>query len=424
VYNSADALQQCLDSVMRSEPDPPAECIVVDDGSTDDSSAIARRSGATVLSTGGRKGPAFARNLGAKAARGEILFFIDADVSVHCDTLERIRSAFDQDPALDGLIGSYDDSPRSQDFLSQYKNLMHCFTHQTARRDACTFWSGCGAIRTPVFIKHSGFEERFTRPAIEDIELGYRLQQAGRKLMLDSAIQVKHLKKWTFFNLLKTDILDRGIPWTELILRDSSMPNDLNIQLSQRVSVALVFLLLFTGAIAAWRWGDVFIVPVFALLLLALGRYWIEGVSPATSAKASIFITLCVLAVAWRASTHGMGALIPLLMVAYFVLFLRHRYAADGTWWRFFSAVLLALMVIGGLAVFIYLPKHPLIAAFLLMTVILIALNNNFYLFLAARRGRLFAVAAIPFHMLYHFYNGLSFATGLLKYSWNRFIVR
>src|SRR5205085_70462 len=57
--------------------DLPQECIVVDDGSTDESAETARNAGVTVLSTGGRRGPAVARNLGAKAARGEVLFFLD-----------------------------------------------------------------------------------------------------------------------------------------------------------------------------------------------------------------------------------------------------------------------------------------------------------------------------------------------------------
>ncbi len=60
--------------------------------------------------------------------------------------------------------------------------------------------------------------------------------------MLDRDLRVKHLKKWTFWGLLKTDVLDRGIPWTELILRDQRMPNDLNLQISQRVSIGLVYL--------------------------------------------------------------------------------------------------------------------------------------------------------------------------------------
>ena len=155
-------------------------------------------------------------------------------------TLERVvRVAFFEDRELDALIGSYDDDPSSQDFLSQYRNLMHCFVHQTGRRDAFTFWSGCGAVRRDLFLQCSGFDERYRRPAIEDIELGYRMAAEGRKMILDPDLQVKHLKRWTFWGLVKTDVLDRGIPWTELILRDQQMANDLNLQLSQRVSVAL-----------------------------------------------------------------------------------------------------------------------------------------------------------------------------------------
>jgi hypothetical protein len=51
----------------------------------------------------------------------------------------------------------------------------------------------------------------------------------------------------------------------------------------------------------------------------------------------------------------------------------------------------------------------------------IIALNNQFYLFLAAKRGRPFALAAIPFHLLYHFYNGFSFAAGSVRYAIGRF---
>jgi hypothetical protein len=56
--------------------------------------------------------------------------------------------------------------------------------------------------------------------------------------LLDPKIQVQHLKRWTFFGMLWTDIFDRGIPWTRLILRNGSMPNDLNLRASQRASIA------------------------------------------------------------------------------------------------------------------------------------------------------------------------------------------
>ena len=108
------------------------------------------------------------------------------------------RAAFAKDVTLDALIGCYDDDPAEREFLSQYENLMHCFVHQTGNEQASTFWSGCGAIRRDVFLAHSGFDEAYSRLAIEDIELGYRLFQDGRRMMMDKHLRMKHLKKWTF----------------------------------------------------------------------------------------------------------------------------------------------------------------------------------------------------------------------------------
>jgi hypothetical protein len=134
---------------------------------------------------------------------------------------------------------------------------MHCFVHQTGHSEASTFWSGCGAIRGAIFEKYSGFDETYRRPAIEAIELGYRLIRDGRRIMLDRALEVKHLKQWSFWGLVKTDIINRGIPWTELIPRDHHIPSDLNLQLSQRVSVALVDLMLGVATLRAVYWGGI-----------------------------------------------------------------------------------------------------------------------------------------------------------------------
>lgn len=421
VHNGREQLGMCLDHLFRSRPVPPDECIVVDDGSTDGSAAVAREFGCRVITSTKRNGPAYARNLGAVAATGDLLFFLDSDVCVHPDTLLRLRRAFQEDPELDALMGSYDDEPEQQDFLSQYRNLMHCYVHQHGRRDACTFWSGCGAIRKKVFLEHGGFDESYQRPAIEDIELGYRLQQAGCRLLLDREIQVKHLKKWTFWGLLKTDVRDRGIPWTELILRDQQMPNDLNLHLSQRVSVVLVFLLLGTCAAASWLWGDRFLLPLFALLTLSLGTYWVEGVPTRLGAVLAVTLTAGISAYAWA---MGMHALIPPLWIALSLLFLRHRYRMqDHPWPRRLNNALLALAGLAGLwADLAYLPEHPLIVATVGIILILLILNNRFYVFLAAKRGRMFAFAAIPFHILHHFFNGISFVAGVALFTWKRLV--
>ena len=93
---------------------------MVDDASSDDSADVAARFGCRVIRLPKNRGPAAARNVGARTARGDILYFIDADVSVAFDSLQRVVDHFDQDPELDALIGSYDDEPEHPDFLSQY----------------------------------------------------------------------------------------------------------------------------------------------------------------------------------------------------------------------------------------------------------------------------------------------------------------
>lgn len=419
-HNAAEYLAQCLQHLTQSET-APLECLVVDDGSTDHTPEVARKFGARVLQTDGKRGPAHARNLGARAARGDILLFLDSDVCVHADTLSRVRSAFESDPSLDALIGSYDDSPGSPDFLSQYRNLMHHYVHQRARREACTFWSGCGAIRREVFLAHAGFDESYRRPAIEDIELGYRLHMAGRKMILDKRVQVKHLKRWTFWGLLKTDIVDRGIPWTELILRNQYMPNDLNLELSQRVSVALAFLLMGLSTAASLFWGWYFVAPFMAVLFLLLGACWLEPFRRRPS-KGIIAAMVGILGViTWQAIAAGMAGILPPLYLAILLLFLRHRYAFSHERTRKITGVLVGLYILGAIAFMVQrLPAHKLIFAVSVVASVIVVVNSRFYLFLAARQGRLFALAAIPFHLLYHFYNGLSFLAGCAHYYWSR----
>ncbi len=416
VCNAGGFLASCLDCLSRSTCSD-YECIVVDDGSTDDSVEIARRHGVKVVSTGARRGPARARNLGARHASGDILFFIDADVLVYPGTLARIVADFAGDPDLDAVIGSYDDSPGAADFLSQYRNLMHCYVHQTGRREASTFWSGCGAIKRAVFREHGGFDESYGRPAIEDIELGYRLTAAGRKLILDRHLLVKHLKPWGLWKVIKTDVLDRGMPWTELILRDRKLPNDLNVQVSQRLSVALVFLMLGIAALTALRWRGYFLTPLFGLVFFLLGRYWVDPARLRPSPAGLLCLTAAVGGIVWTAFRLDMAHLLYPVLFGYALLFLRDRYAYATYSRRRLTGALLGLyMALAVLFILHYLPNHYLVVGFFSVLAILIALNLKFYLFLAVKRGRLFAAAAVPFHLLYHFYSGIAFVAGFSRH--------
>jgi glycosyltransferase involved in cell wall biosynthesis len=242
VYNSACTLGECLDA-LKASGCVNTEIIAVDDASTDDSPLIAAQAGVKVLRLVNNSGPAAARNFGARHARGEILFFVDADVVIAPGAVKRVRCAFLKHPDLAAVFGSYDAQPRAAGMVSQYRNLMHHFVHQNGDSEASTFWAGCGAVRRSVFEQLGGFDEkRFPRPSIEDIELGYRLRRSGFRIRLEKSLQGTHLKQWTLYSLLKTDIFARALPWSELILDTQVAPNDLNIRWDQRASFVLLML--------------------------------------------------------------------------------------------------------------------------------------------------------------------------------------
>jgi glycosyl transferase family 7 (putative galactosyltransferase) len=140
------------------------------------------------------------------------------------------------------VFGSYDDAPAHRSLVSLYKNLQHHFVHQHSQREASTFWTGLGAIRRDIFFKMGGFNESFARPSIEDIELGIRLRRSGHRIWLCSDIQATHLKRWSLLSLLQTDIFDRAVPWTQLILATSHTPTDLNLDFRNRASALVVWM--------------------------------------------------------------------------------------------------------------------------------------------------------------------------------------
>jgi glycosyltransferase involved in cell wall biosynthesis len=243
VHNGGRDFERCLRE-LRASSWTDFELIVVDDGSTDDSAALAESFGARVERQGTPQGPAAARNHGANVALAPLVFFLDADVAVHCDTLARALAHFVRDPRLAALFGSYDDQPAAPALVSQYRNLLHHYVHQQGQftgdaRPAHTFWTGCGAIRRDIFLALGGFDPSlYTRPAIEDIELGYRLTRAGHRIILARDVLATHLKRWTLKQILLTDTFQRGVPWMVLMLRTRVAETDLNVNRSQRACVA------------------------------------------------------------------------------------------------------------------------------------------------------------------------------------------
>jgi len=267
-------------------------------------------------------------------------------------------------------------------------------------------------------LHYNGFDEGYGRPAIEDIELGYRLSADGHKILLDHALEVKHLKRWTFLNLVRTDVFDRAIPWTELILRDGNMPNDLNVQTSNRVSVGLAFMLFGFALAGALYYRGLFVVPLLATMLFALACYWTEtgltkgkGMKVAFTALVTVFVVL--------AYSHHLLSLIPPVVVGYALLFIRYRYAYKTEIQRKVTGAVYAVYLLASM-VFIgrFLPARVPVYCSYAMILLMLIINWRFYGFLARRMGWLTALAAVPFHVLFYFYSGLSFLTGITMYFW------
>lgn len=119
--------------------------------------------------------------------------------------------------------------------FSLMPTLLCYYTHQVSSGVASTFWGNCGAVRRAVFNAVDGFDDD-DRDLVEDIELGYRLKQAGYQIQLCKDIQVKYLKRWELISLLEAEIFYRALPWIKLILRDRHFDADLNLSHTNRAS--------------------------------------------------------------------------------------------------------------------------------------------------------------------------------------------
>jgi glycosyltransferase involved in cell wall biosynthesis len=212
--NDPPTLDACVNAILAAEQ-PPEEIYVITEGG----------------------GPAEARNAGVEDAKGDVVVFVDADVLPHEDAFVRIRAAFDADPALVAVFGSYDDVPAEPGTVSQFRNLLHHHVHQQGAGESTTFWAGLGAVRADAFRAAGGFDaDRYPLPSVEDIDLGTRLSGNGGRIFLDPLIQATHLKRWTLPDMVRTDFWQRGVPWIELVLRHGSGSSALNLGWRHRVS--------------------------------------------------------------------------------------------------------------------------------------------------------------------------------------------
>jgi GT2 family glycosyltransferase len=264
VYNAESTLAECLTRLCSSSF-PDFEVVLVDDGSTDQTRVIAANFPVRVVPSPGRVGPAAARNVGAQAARGDILFFIDSDVMVRPDSVGRVAERLVGEN-VDGVVGVQAASMRYRDVVSQYKNIWMRWTYLRKTGDVPLFYTTAAAIRRDAFLRAGGFDVAYATPNVEDTAFGQKLARLGIRVRVAPELEVEHVKRYSLGALLRTDFM-RAVSLTRLKLRERGeiAQNNTSVPTTYMASVPLAGLgaaLVLVAATAGW--------PLLALAGLAV----------------------------------------------------------------------------------------------------------------------------------------------------------
>jgi glycosyltransferase involved in cell wall biosynthesis len=186
--NGAGTLRWCLDG-MRGLDYPDYEVIVVDDGSSDETAAVARECGYPAISTPNR-GLSSARNTGLEAASGEIVAYIDCDARPDRDWLRYLAASF---RATDHAgIGGPNLPPPDGWIADCVANAPGGPVHVLLSDREAEHIPGCNmAFRRRALLEVGGFDPRF-RAAGDDVDICWRLQQEGETLGFSAGAVVWH----------------------------------------------------------------------------------------------------------------------------------------------------------------------------------------------------------------------------------------
>lgn len=199
---TAANLAACLAALAACDP-PPREVVVVDDGST---AAIELRPEPLFRwLRQDNRGPAAARNTGARAATGAVLVFVDADIEVPPDCFARLAADFARSPGASAIWGTVTAGHVHEGLVSRYKNHTHRhFTHQQDERTR-HLTTMLAAVRREAFEAVGGFDESLTTVSVEDVELGRSLYEQGALVLLDRDLEASHRHRFTLLRAVRND---------------------------------------------------------------------------------------------------------------------------------------------------------------------------------------------------------------------------
>ena len=183
-HNEAGYLGTCLHSLL-AQSRPPDEIIVVNNDSSDATSDVAARVEGVRVIDEPRRGLVVARETGRRAAKGDILVYVDADCRAPFQWLEKIERRFLRRRSLIALSGPYrfyDWHPHGRALIRAYDVTVAPLTQTLVKhvlRIGTIFYGGNFAVRRTALERIGGFDTTIEFHG-EDTNLGRRLHQIGR----------------------------------------------------------------------------------------------------------------------------------------------------------------------------------------------------------------------------------------------------
>jgi glycosyltransferase involved in cell wall biosynthesis len=273
-FNASESIGRTLSAVL-AQSDETVEIIVVDDGSTDDTAEIVKRFPVKYIGQENR-GPASARNLGAQNAQREIIIFLDSDCVPQAGWLQAMTAPF-ENPEISGVKGRY--ITRQKSLVARFVQLEFEERYRMLeKRKFIDFVDSYSAgFRQSAFQTVGSFDESFPKADNEDVDLSYKLANAGYKMVYAPSAVVEHTHPSNVKKYLKVKF-GRGY-WRTAVYRrhpskalvDSYTPQTLKLQI---FTVGL-FWLGIISAIFSGIWE--FVAGITALFLLLVLPFILEN---------------------------------------------------------------------------------------------------------------------------------------------------
>jgi glycosyltransferase involved in cell wall biosynthesis len=217
-HNAESTIDLAIKAVLRQKCRSEFEVIVVDDASTDGTREAARQFPVRLIALAANAGAGAARNAGAKSAVGCILLFVDSDVYLEPGVISQIEDFFDKNPEAAAVVGNYSEIPVDRGGCSMYHNFFTVYHHAMSGAKIEWFWGALSAIRKEDFDELSGFSDAYPGANAEDIELGYRLSEAGFEINFLPDLRGAHARKFSLGSMLYNDyhkaVLGLKLYWT------------------------------------------------------------------------------------------------------------------------------------------------------------------------------------------------------------------